>query len=630
MQANPRTIMGLFEPTQRFIVPIFQRHYVWAEEEQWTPLWDDIMEKIGVRRTSTRVSPHFLGAVILDSVRRTSTRQVSRLVVIDGQQRLTTFQILLVALRDAARAHNQDAVARAIERCLFNQDEELMERPEEEKYKLWPTQVNRAVFREVLAAGSPDLIKERFPIVRRPRRRKPEPRDKLVEAYDFFSSKIFEATLKGRTSLNPYDFLVDLLGVLRDDFTVVEIMLGEDDDSQEIFNSLNARGKPLSQSDLLRSYIFMRAEKQEEDRDRLYDTYWSRFEDQWWDEETRRGNQASSRLDVLTRTLLSSKLGQPIDVKRVHSAYTAWIDEHRPYSCLEDELRDFVCYGQHFEQLNGRAVGPLTEFGRRMQLWETTTTAPLAIFLAAECSLSAEGLRRALGLIESLIVRRAICGLTTKEYNKLFVDVVRQLRDGEGTQSRLIDVLNEWEGDSRKFPDNREFSEKWRTAPLYQHMKSSQLTFLFTRLEELARSERAEETRIPGLAVEHVMPQEWTEHYPLNGEMIPAQFNKDWYYGWGESGNLSSEAYERVKPQVVRRRLLVQTIGNLTAVTGSLNSAMRNAPFRDKKGYFRESVLALNRYFECFDEWSEKEIEWRSDELFKLGCRLWPSLSDDG
>ena len=505
-----------------------------------------------------------------------------------------------------------------------------MERPEEEKYKLWPTQVNRAVFREVLAAGSPDQIRERFPIVKRPRRRKPEPRDRLVEAYEFFSSKILEAMLEGQTSLNPYDFLVELLGVLRDDFTVVEIMLGEDDNSQEIFNSLNARGKPLNQSDLLRSYIFMRAEKLEVDRDRLYDAYWSRFEDQWWDEETRRGNQASSRLDTLTRTLLSSKLGQPIDVKRVHSAYTAWIDEHQPYSSLEDELRDFVCYGQHFEQLNGRAVGPLTEFGRRMQLWETTTTAPLAIFLAAECSLLPDGLHEALGLIESLIVRRAICGLTTKEYNKLFVDVVRRLRDGGGTLHRLREILGEWEGESRKFPDNREFSEKWRTVPLYQQMKSAQLTFVFARLEEMVRSERAESTQIPWLSVEHVMPQAWAEHYPLNGELIPEEFNADWYYRRSQSDELSTEAYERLKPQILRRRSLIHTIGNLTVVTGSLNSAMRNAPFCDKRSYFRESVLALNRYFEPFTQWSEKEIELRSDELFEFACRLWPSLSDGG
>ena len=520
MQANPRTIMGLFEPTHRFIVPIFQRHYVWSRDEQWEPLWDDIKDKIAARRTGSRISPHFLGAVILDSSRRTNTRQVSRFIVIDGQQRLTTFQVLLTALRDAATLHGLSPVARAVDRCLFNPDIELMERPEEEKYKLWPTLVNRTAFCQVLSAGSPMSVLNLFPVVRVPRRRKPEPRERLAEAYEFFFEAITAECTACKTPEDISDFLMGLVGVLRDDFTVVEIVLGDGDDSQEIFNSLNARGKPLSQSDLLRSYIFMRAEKQEIDRDRLYDMYWSRFENHWWDEETRRGNQASSRLDTLTRTLLSSKLGAAVDVKRVHAAYTAWIDDSSPYACLEDELRDFVCYGQYFEQLSGRSDGPLSEFGRRMHVWETTTVFPLAIFLAAECSLSPDELTHALACIESLIVRRAVCGLSSKEYNKLFVEVVARLRKANPGVQALIDTLLSWEGESRRFPRDQDFAAKWQAAPLYKQLKSAQLTLMFQQLEGSIRSGRSEATPIAWMSIEHIMPQEWTDHYPLNGELI--------------------------------------------------------------------------------------------------------------
>lgn len=125
---------------------MFQRHYVWSREEQWQPLWYDVAEKLTARESGKPSSPHFLGAVILDSARPTSTKQVRRFVVIDGQQRLTTFQLLLSALRDSAQSRNLSSVARAAERCLLNAELELMERPEEEQYKLWPTLVNRKAF----------------------------------------------------------------------------------------------------------------------------------------------------------------------------------------------------------------------------------------------------------------------------------------------------------------------------------------------------------------------------------------------------------------------------------------------------------------------------------------------------
>jgi hypothetical protein len=190
MQANPRTITALFEPTLRYVVPMFQRHYVWSREEQWEPLWNDINEKLTARQLRKRPSPHFLGAVILAEARRTSTKQVSRFVVIDGQQRLATFQLLLSALRDSAQTCNLPHVGRAAERCLLNPDVELMEKPDEEQYKLWPTLVNRSAFCGIVSARSHEKVRALFPIVRLPRKRKPEPREKLAEAYEFFFDRI--------------------------------------------------------------------------------------------------------------------------------------------------------------------------------------------------------------------------------------------------------------------------------------------------------------------------------------------------------------------------------------------------------------------------------------------------------
>lgn len=625
MRANPRTVTELFEPTHRYVVPMFQRHYVWSRSEQWEPLWEDIAEKLETRRPDNRAVPHFLGAVILDSARRTSTKQVSRFVVIDGQQRLTTFQLLLAALRDMATIRNLPHVARAAERCLLNPDVELMERHEQEQYKLWPTLVNRNTFCQIISAGSPIKVLELFPIKYAKTatgrfKRNPEPRERLVEAYEFFIEKIGGACAKCETSEAGDDLLITFLGVLRDNFTVVEIILGENDDSQEIFNSLNARGKPLSQSDLLRSYIFMRAEKNEIDRDRLYESYWSRFESAWWDEETRRGNQTSSRLDTLTRALLSSKLGYAIDVRRVHSAYTAWIENSTPYASLEDELREFSTYGTYFEQINGKIDGPLTTFGKRMHTWETTTVFPLAVFIASEGSLSAQDLSQVLALIEGFIVRRAVCGLQTKEYNKFFIDVIARMRKSGVSLLVLNEILSTGEGETRRYPDNHEFAMAWKNKPFYNRLTSAQITLMFRQLEAEIRSDRSEQVPIPYVSVEHVMPQQWTDNYPLVGESIPKNMNNDWFFGGSEE---ERQRFERLRSSIAKRRSLIHTIGNLTVVTSPLNNAMQNAGFIDKKQYFRESVLALNRYFDQISDWNESTIETRADDLLQHARVLW-------
>lgn len=627
MKANPMKVVSLFEPTHRYVVPIFQRHYVWSKSEQWEPLWGDIEEKLAEKRLGRQVAPHFLGAVILDSTRRTSSKEVSRFLVIDGQQRLTTLQILITAIRDVAEFQGQKNIGRIAERCLLNPDVELMERPDQEVFKLWPTQVNRDVFCGIVTARSLIEVQKRFPLVYGKTKsgrtqRNPQPRERLVDVYEYFYGRVNSLCEKCENPDEKSEALMSLISVLRDDFTVVEIVLDEGDDSQEIFNSLNGRGKPLSQSDLLRSYIFMRVEKGELKRDEFYSKYWRRFEDQWWDFEVKRGNQTSSRLDLLTRNLLSSKLGESVDVRRVHSAYREWIDRDKPYASLEDELKLFGLYGDSFEQLHGKVQGPLSVFGRKMAIWDTSTVFPLACFLAAECSLSQSDLNSCLEVIESFVVRRAVCGLNNKEYNKFFIDVISKVRGTQDIPKALSEVLTHGEGDTRRFPDDDEFKLAWGSTRFYGRLSSEQLVQIFLRIEASVRSPRAEHATISLASIEHVMPQDWAVNYPLSKGYIPNSMNSDWYFPKNDE---EKAYYESVKAEISRRRRLIHTVGNLTAVTQPLNSAMKNAKFESKKNNFQESVLSINRYFERFECWTEEHIEKRAEVLFSHAASIWKS-----
>jgi len=623
MQANPRKLLDLFGITLRYVVPIFQRHYVWTKAEQWEPFWEDIEEKLMDRLEKGKVTPHFLGALILDQARKESTKEVSRFIIIDGQQRLVTIQLLVTALRDLAQERGLEKVSTAINRYIFNPDPDLMQNSQEEIFKIWPTQFNREIFCKIISAGSYNNIQKLFPTVRKKYKRKSEPKDRLVEAYEFFSDKIRTLLLSKENNYSAEDILIEIYGVLKDDFEIVEILLTENDSSQEIFHSLNSQGKPLSQSDLLRSFVFMRAEKSTEDRDRLYEDYWKYFEESFWDQLIRRGNQWSSNLDVVTRVFLSSKKGVPIDSKKVHLEYKNWIIQDKPYATVKDELAAFNRYGRRYRYLVEGPPGDddFIDFTKRLKIWDVSTIYPLVIYLFEESGLGLDDLKLCFNDLESFIVRRLIGGKQTKEYNIFFVEIVSRLRKEGISRERLGELLLQGKGETREWPDDEAFAERWHNAPIYRNLSSPQIVTILKMIEDRLRSAKSETLTINQASVEHIMPQKWAEHYKLEGENIAPEMAVDWYYSFDAK---KAETWEIIKGKVQYRNKMIQTMGNLTIVTQPLNTALSNGPFDSKKAELLHSSLMLNRYFHNITEWDENSIVERAKYLFQYALKVWP------
>jgi hypothetical protein len=433
MQANPRSISQLFNSQLRYVVPMFQRLYVWQESPQWRTLWEDVLEKSTLRLAGKVTNPHYLGALIIEGVRPSSPREVKRFLVIDGQQRLTTLQLLLCAFRDLARLQKWPSVEKTLTRFLENQDPDVMEVPDEEVFKLWPTSLNRDIFRAILRAGSRANVERQFPLVFAPRKRKPEPRSNLVEAYLYFSNQlqhwITAQSFDGKSSAEEVAFV--LQQAIQEDFSVVEIALSEGDDSQEIFYSLNSQGRPLSQSDLLRSLIFMRAEKEKQNRDVIFSEYWSKFETPFWSTEVTRAGRSYSRLDLALRFFLMAKSGQMVDARRVNEEYRLWVGAHPPrYASVRDELADFVRHSETYAYYQTSPAVPLEATDLRRVLWDfdVSTAMPLIQFLTHEAELDETQLAACLRLIEAFIARRVFLNADSREYNKLFVELVAGLR----------------------------------------------------------------------------------------------------------------------------------------------------------------------------------------------------------
>jgi hypothetical protein len=624
MQANPRSLDVLFNSQLRYVVPMFQRLYVWRQTPQWETLWEDVVEKADLQLAGTASNAHYLGALIIEGVRPNSPREVKRFLVIDGQQRLTTLQLIFCAYRDFARQNEWKTLDRATSRYLENADTDVMEHPEEEQFKLWPTTLNRNIFREIIAAGSKKAVETQHPLIRLRRKRRPEPRSNLVEAYLYFATSIetWIAAAGARTNRPPEDCAFALLQALQQDFCVVEIALSEGDDSQEIFYSLNSQGQPLSQSDLLRSLIFMRAEKEKVNRDAIFDEYWSNFETDFWSTEVKRGGRTYSRLDLGLRFFLMAKTGALVDARRVNEEYRRWITaQPAKYANVREELADFTAHAEAYRRYEGAPPSNLasTDLRRVLIDFDVSTALPLVLRLELDSGLSAPEISECLFILESFIARRLFTGEENKEYNKLFVEVVRSIRDVPSSQVKhaLVAKLLAGGGTTRHWPTDEQVVEKAISREVAAELRTPALRLILERLEIAHRGKKTEGTEVPAeLQIEHVMPQSWAAHWALQGKTIPADIAAAPYLAKDDLANLGDA--------IRLRNGRVQTLGNLTLLNGYLNPAASNAAFDVKLVEYKHSVLRLNRDFDGRRSWDEEAIRDRGAALGAVVCKIWP------
>ena len=603
---------------------MFQRLYVWQENPQWTTLWEDVAEKAMLQLSGIKTNAHYLGALIIEGVRPSSPREVKRFLVIDGQQRLTTLQLLLCAYRDHARKNQWKTLDRTATRYMENADPDVMEKPEEEAYKLWPTTLNRDIFRSILSASSKEEVEKRFPLVRIGRRRKPEPRSNLVEAYLYFARTMDQwvgatATQCGKSA---EEVAFALLQALQQDFCVVEISLSEGDDSQEIFYSLNSQGRPLSQSDLLRSLIFMRAEKEKLNRDEIFRDYWGQFETPFWSAEEKRGGRNYSRLDLGLRFFLMAKSGKMVDARRVNEEYRSWISAQPPrYPSVKDELADFARYGASYERYESANVAalPSSDLGRVLKDFDVSTAMPLVLFLELDAGLNAEEKAACLTQVESFLARRVLTGDETKEYNLMFVEVVGSIHAlrGSAVLPGLQQKLLSGGGLTRRWPTDSEVIEAAISRPAFEALRKPALRLILERLELHFRTKKSEGTDIAsGLQIEHVLPQHWADDWTLQGKSIPSDIVA---YPWQAKDDLAELA-----DAIRRRNQVLHSLGNLTLLNQYLNPAASNGSLSLKLAEYRNSVLRLNRYFDGMTEWNEEQIAKRGKSLGEAICKIWP------
>ncbi|GAA9122727.1 DUF262 and DUF1524 domain-containing protein [Helicobacter pylori] len=464
MKAEATTLLNFIKDNQKnqLVIPIYQRLYSW-EKEQCKQLWDDII-KIG---GNDKMDGHFIGSIlyVLDGI----THSDNALLIIDGQQRLTTITLLLIALRNHLSG-------------------EVKRKEIEDHYLINSDKDGDKKFRLILSESDKDTL---LSLIDKDRRKPSEPSSKIIENFRLFE-KWVSNTDKLETIFKGLDKLM-----------IVEIALEKGkDDPQLIFESMNSKGIELTQTDLIRNYIVMETEIEKQES--FYNKYWRAMEEDFKQNE----KQDKELFDRFVRHYLTIKTREIPDINKVYVAFKDYRQKER--IGIEDLLKDLQKYCGYFCQIVfkkeankdlNKALGFLVDL-------KMDVIYPLLLELYSDYSdgvLSEDNFRRSIALIESYICRRAVCGLGTNSLNKVFPSFTKHIQKDEYFKSLKAHFL--LLKDNQRFPDDDEFKEEFMRKDFY---KFKLITYFFNRMENFDRKERVHTHEY---TIEHIMPQELTEEW---------------------------------------------------------------------------------------------------------------------
>lgn len=610
MQVNPLTLAHLFEKNIRYLVPLYQRPYVWTRDDQWEPLWEDVVglaDKIAAGNAPSRM--HFLGASVQEKV-DVPPGHVETRRLIDGQQRFTTLQILLVAFRDAVRSRAIERFDNALDQLVTNTH--ALRQFDEEDYKVWPTNVDRLDFQNVMQCGSPQKLKEALEATEL------ETIGRCIpDAYLYFFDAV-HAWL-GKEPGPPKHRAQALYGALRDNVRIVVIDLDQNDDAQVIFETLNARGTPLLAADLVKNSLLNEISAQQGNVEKAYNQYWRHFDEKgdYWRRLIGRGHSRRARIEHFLQHTLAVLLREEVSATHLYTTYQDYAKRENAGTASE-RLKRIQDFANIYKKIDEK-VGPprFTVFLDRLQAMDLISTTPLLMTLASRLASKPVELEKIVVDVESFLVRRLVCRLSTRGYNQLFVDLTKTAAGSDDDQiaPALRAHLTKGTAEFDRWPNDEEFRRAWSNNPMYEVLTRGRLRMILEALERSLRTDRAEtKTVVKGLTIEHILPQSWELYWPL-----PA----------GAS----------VSDRVAK----LHVIGNLTLVNDKLNPSLSNAAWNDllddggrlitqgkRKTLYQHSTLHLNKDVANCERWSEREVAERSDRLFALAAKEWPHPSYGG
>lgn len=600
MDTQVRTPQLVFMQPQRLIVPLFQRPYVWNLENQWEPLWRDVTrvaERL-LTEPASKHQPHFLGAVVLQQLQNPVGSLQAR-TIIDGQQRLTTLQLLLDALH--AELHAAGAAQPAMRLETLVRNPEAFCDQHEDQFKVWPTNRDRAAFNNVMAAVPPIS----YPALE-------HSQERLVEAHRYFAEQAREWLQLGGQE-NVAARAEKLEHAVRELLQIVVIDLNADENAQEIFETLNARGAGLTAADLIKNFVFQRLMEQGVDVESAYEQHWKDFETGFWEAEVNFGRLRYSRSSIYLNHWLVARTGEEIVAREVFTRFKQYADFDADTSMLDlvqQIARASSVYRRFIEGATANnPVDRLQHFAYRSSTLESEVFKPVILWLfdPEQDQVPSEQVLKALDVLESWLVRRMLVRAVTNAYNQIAAELVTQLRKGQRHKAGDI-VESFFAGQavgSRYWPDDEEVSSELTDLLAYQRLRRGRLRMILEAVEDHRRGWIGTAEGLGGERVargkyhiEHVVPRKWQLHWPI-----------------GPGGS------------ELERDRVVHTLGNLTLLTSKLNSKVSNAAWATKRvALEKHDVLKLNGDLLALagDTWTEAKVRARTQEMTQAILEIWP------
>jgi len=602
MEVRLQSLQDLFGSQRTYLVPVFQRRYVWTAEEQWESFWEDVKKSAetclaqpgdsGGPVTQSHQADHFVGAVVIQQ--KSSQAEIELRNLIDGQQRLVTLQLLLKGVEDVFEGYGYAAGKRI--GSLVRNAEEWIGDDEDASLKVRPSASDLDDFRWAMQNPAPAKIDKR--------------RDPLIlQARLFFAGAARKWVDQDTGGLS--DRVRALERAVRNHVKMVVIELADTDDEHLIFETLNARGTPLTDWDLTKNLILNTAGEQGLDVDRLQQDYLKEFDDSYWPEDVRAGGVPRSRVDILLNYWMVMRTTKPIETKpratfRAIERYVKGSNEH--IDVTAQDLSWVSSIFRELDELDDRS----TAYGRFLHRWRAmqarVLTPVLLRVLTEEPPLPV--LERSVQHLESYLVRRMVCQLTTRNYYGLSLGLLQQLESNPALPDDQIIFahLKDQQTDGYRWPSDDDLRAAFFESRMYGGVPKTRLRIVLEGIEGELRTPLSDAGPIVGgLSIEHFMPQAWRDH-------------------WDPPQHADSAGGEDEDP-ALRRDRLIHTMGNLTLVTKRLNSSMTNAGLDGKRAALEaHSTLFLNKDLLSHSKggWGEAAIAERARRLCDAAIRVWP------
>ena len=614
MEVQLPTPKALFDQPVRYVVPDYQRKYVWEQEKQWEPLLDDVLNLAEQAANPARqsgdaartVRPHFMGSIVLIPDEDTSSK-LPTLAIVDGQQRLLTLQLMLNAAWQECEEHDRD-VAERLKALVRNRPQERDDNPDHD-FKMWPTdELDQLAFRHAMRK-EPSIAEYQ--------------KERIVQAHAWFAAQIGQwleerpRTRKRRAAA--------LSSALIERLQVAVVKLDVEDDQQIVFETLNSRGTELGTFDLAKNFLLSEARKQGVDPDLVLRRL-RRLENRegqpnrWWSQEIGSGRARRPHIDAFLHHWLAMETTADIPLAQTFGQFRKHITKTRARQ-IEKVVNEFVDLADKYQDLRTADLDrQFGDFVRRWKVLHADVFTPLILWLWANGG-SNRRVRRAYGHIESYLVRRLICSFDTRGYGAITRQLLKSVKEDRNrpVDEVIAELLSDKKSRRERWPTDSDVREALLNGKLLGPVSAGRAQMILKAIEQSFSSSPfsgsgAKLDKRRGLTIEHIMPRDWqTPSWP---EPDPSLAGAD-------------ETAERA------RERLIDSIGNLTLVNKKLNSRLGRAPWPRKSELYLqdEERFALNRDLlrpnrsRTPSVWDEEQIQKRSERLAKHVIDIWPRPS---